>query len=98
MKIAIICGRIPSSTFIENLINGLANRGIGVQLIGKIDGNISYNNNFNKNYGTGGRLKNFFLFQKYIILLSIFNTSYLYNLYKRSRHKEKSLYQSIIKY
>ena len=98
MKIAIICGRIPSPTFIENLIIGLANRGIRVQLIGKIIGNISYNNNFIKNYGTGGRLKNFFLFQKYLILLSIFKISYLYNLYNQSRNKDKSFYQSIIKY
>ena len=46
MKVAIVCGTIPSTTFIENLIHGLASNGVKVKLIcqQKTDGSW-YNDN-----------------------------------------------------
>ncbi len=47
MRIAIIAGGIPSTTFIDALINGLAERGNSVTVIGKKNGKNSYSNNVN---------------------------------------------------
>ncbi|MDQ3020519.1 MAG: glycosyltransferase family 4 protein [Bacteroidota bacterium] len=42
MKIAIYSGNIPSTTFIENLINGLAQAGFEIYLFGKQTKKVSY--------------------------------------------------------
>ncbi len=47
MKIAIIGGNIPTTTFIESLINGLAERGFSVTVIGKKTRLYSYSKNVN---------------------------------------------------
>ena len=54
MKVAIVCGTIPSTTFIENLIHGLAINGVRVNLIGKNKGDATYKSHLIRNYGTGG--------------------------------------------
>lgn len=98
MKVAIICGTIPSTTFIENLIHSLASSGVKVNLIGKNKGEITYKSHLIRNYGTGGVLRNFLLFKKYLILLAIFKPSELSIIFKKSRNKGKSLYHFITKY
>ena len=98
MKIAIICGRIPSTTFIENLIRGLANKDLKVLLIGKQKEKVSYKNKNIKNLGSGGRIKTFFFFQKYLILLTLFKISHLFNLYSFSKKKNNSFYYFVSKY
>ena len=50
MKVAIICGTIPSTTFIENLIHGLASSGVKVNLIGKNKGEVKYKSHLIRNY------------------------------------------------
>lgn len=47
MRIAIIAGGIPSTTFIDALINGLSERGYLVTVIGKKTKPYSYSNNVN---------------------------------------------------
>ena len=47
MRIAIIAGGLPSTTFIDALINGLAERGYTVTVIGKKRGTYLYSENVN---------------------------------------------------
>ena len=47
MRIAIIAGGIPSTTFIDALINGLAERGYLITVIGKKLKPYSYTKNVN---------------------------------------------------
>ncbi len=47
MKIAIYSGNIPSTTFVENLINGLSDAGHKIILFGKIAGKVTERNNVN---------------------------------------------------
>ena len=49
MKIEIIYGRIPSTTFIENLIRGLAKKDLKVLLIGKKKNKVGYKSKNIKN-------------------------------------------------
>ena len=44
LKVAIYSGSIPSTTFIENLINSISNENIIIYLFGKIDGHVKYHN------------------------------------------------------
>ena len=98
MKVAIVCGTIPSTTFIENLIHGLAINGVRVNLLGKNKGNVTYKSHLIRNYGTGGGLRNFLLFKKYLILLAFFKPSYLSIIFKKSRNRGKSFYHFVTKY
>jgi len=47
LKIAIYSGNIPSTTFVENLINGLSRAGHKIILFGKIAGKVTERNNVN---------------------------------------------------
>ncbi|MDQ3194452.1 MAG: glycosyltransferase family 4 protein [Bacteroidota bacterium] len=47
MKIAVYSGNIPSTTFVENLINGLSDAGHKIILFGKIAGKVTERNNVN---------------------------------------------------
>lgn len=42
MKVAVYSGNIPSTTFIENLIDGLSQSGIEILLFGKQTADVSY--------------------------------------------------------
>jgi len=45
MKIAIYSGTAPSTTFIERLIKGIANKGVTVYIFGIQNQNLNYNKN-----------------------------------------------------
>ncbi|RNC86889.1 MAG: glycosyltransferase [Winogradskyella sp.] len=72
LKIAIYSGSIPSTTFIENLIEGLAEHEVSVLLFGKKSKRVAYNNKNIKVYGDsknrGIRLV-FTLFRSLLLLI-----------------------------
>ena len=73
-KIAIYSGELPSTTFIERLIDGLARDGFSIYLFGFQSKKVSYPKNvFVVSYSN--RAKKFFLVIKYTFLLLFFKAS-----------------------
>lgn len=70
-KIAIFCGEIPPPTFIDRLINGLAERGNKLLLVGNLTKKVSYQSKNIKIVGYSGRISKFLILIYYSILLSL---------------------------
>jgi glycosyltransferase involved in cell wall biosynthesis len=71
-KIAIYCGEIPPPTFIDRLINGLAEKGNKLILVGKLTRKVSYKSNHVKIIGYSGKISKTFILLYYSVLLSLF--------------------------
>lgn len=71
-RIAIYCGEIPPPTFINRLINGLAEEGNSLLLVGNLTQRVSYKSTNIKIVGYSGRISKFFILLYYSILLSLF--------------------------
>ncbi|RXR33072.1 glycosyltransferase family 1 protein [Flavobacterium piscinae] len=71
-KIAIYCGEIPPPTFIDRLINGLAEQGSKLIIIGNLTQKVSYEFNNIKIVGYSGKINKFFILMYYSLLLSLF--------------------------
>jgi glycosyltransferase involved in cell wall biosynthesis len=82
MKIAIYSGAIPSTTFIERLIVGLAENGIKIILHGKITGDARYASKNIKTVGYAGSLNRIWLAFKFAILFSLTKPGILLKLVK----------------
>lgn len=84
LKIAIYSGEIPSTTFIERLIEGLSKKGHEVYLFGGKQKKVAYPEGIrNKGYRSS-KLSKFYVFLKYALLLWFF------------RYKEKRKLDSFI--
>ncbi|MFC4739544.1 glycosyltransferase family 4 protein [Flavobacterium ponti] len=73
-SIAIYSGEIPSTTFIERLIAGLASSGNTIYLFGKQKKKVIYPKNIKK-IGYSSKLTKFITLLKYTLLLSIFKSN-----------------------
>lgn len=73
MRVAVFSGAIPSTTFIENLIVGLAGKGIEVALFGTKRANINYSRNVSKHYFYNGRLGSVLVFTLDLLALAVAN-------------------------
>lgn len=71
-KIAIYCGEIPPPTFINRLINGLAEQGNSIFLVGNLTQKVSYESKNIKIVGYSSRISKFLILTYYSLLLSIF--------------------------
>lgn len=71
MRVAVFSGAIPSTTFIENLIVGLANNGIEVTLFGTKRANTNYAKNICVHYFYNGHLRSAFVFSGDLISLAV---------------------------
>ncbi|MBK8551400.1 MAG: glycosyltransferase family 4 protein [Ignavibacteria bacterium] len=91
MKIAVYSGNIPSTTFIENLIEGLCNSGFEILLFGKQTQNVSYSGNV-KAYPTPvNNLKLVFFVIKESVKLFFKDSKLFFKFHKTVREKNKSL-------
>lgn len=91
LKIAIYSGEIPSTTFIENLIDGLSESGFEIYLFGKKKKKVEYNSNV-KIYATPvTNVKLLFFIFKESLLLLLKNPGLYFRTIKRVREKEKNL-------
>lgn len=70
-KIAIYSGEIPSTTFIERLINGLSQKNYDIYIFGFQKNKVKYNDSI-KLISYSNKLSKIFLLCKYHILLSLF--------------------------
>jgi len=86
-KIAIYCGEIPPPTFIDRLINGLAERGHKLLLVGNLTQKVSYKSTNIKIVGYSGRISKFSILIYYSIVLSLFRSKE-----KRQLNKWMKLY------
>lgn len=73
MRVAVFSGAIPSTTFIENLIVGLAGKGIEVALFGTKRANINYSKNVSKYYFYNGHLGTVLVFSLDLLALAVTN-------------------------
>jgi len=80
MRIAIYSGEIPSTTFIENLIRGLADRSCRVLLFGNKKRSIHYQNDNVKIYATSNH--------SLIMLLQVIVTKLWFILFRNSEYKK----------
>ncbi len=71
MRVAVFSGAIPSTTFIENLIVGLANNGIEVTLFGTKRANTNYAKNICVHYFYNGHLRSAFVFLGDLISMAV---------------------------
>lgn len=71
-KIAIYSGEIPPPTFIDRLINGLANENQSILLVGNLTKKVTYQSNQITIVGFSGRISKFWLLIKYSLLLFLF--------------------------
>lgn len=71
-KIAIYCGEIPPPTFIDRLINGLAEHGNKLLLVGNLTKKISYQSDNIKIVGYTGRISKLSILIYFSILLTLF--------------------------
>lgn len=69
-KIAIFSGEIPPPTFIDRLINGLAERKMDILLVGHSNKRVSYPFSNIKIVGYAGKISKLLIFLKYTFLLS----------------------------
>lgn len=73
MKVAIYSGEIPSSTFIERLIKGVASTDTSVYLFGSLKRKVSYPPNVYSK-GFGGKGSQLWFYLKYSLLLLLFRS------------------------
>ncbi|RME04001.1 MAG: glycosyltransferase [Bacteroidetes bacterium] len=85
MKVAIYNGRIPATTFIERLIEGVAKTGVVVQLYGEVCEPVSYYNPNVRTYGWKGKFGRWSLYFKYLPLLLLFRPKEVIALWKNYR-------------
>src|SRR5690554_7957912 len=71
MKIAIYSGAIPSTTFIERLIQGVSNGSISVFLFGELNKKSNYNKNVVVS-GYSGKINKLFRLIWFSLLLTLF--------------------------
>lgn len=71
MRVAVFSGAIPSTTFIENLIVGLADKGIEVVLYGTKRANMHYSGSVSKRYFYNGRLGSVLFFSMDFLSLAV---------------------------
>jgi glycosyltransferase involved in cell wall biosynthesis len=96
MKVAVYSGNIPSTTFIENLIEGLAQSGIEILLFGKQNAEVKYKGNV-KLYPTPVSGAGFFInviFQSLTLLVK--DPGLFFKSYKALKNKKRKL-KGIIK-
>lgn len=74
-RIAIYSGEIPSTTFVERLIEGLAAKKHQIFLFGGVKKNPKYHYKNIKVIGYTGKASKFFLYVKYSLLLLLFQPS-----------------------
>lgn len=72
LKVALYSGEIPSTTFIERLVEGLAENGVQVLLFGTQHQKKRYKNLNIHNLGNQEGWRRFFFFLKYFFLLTFF--------------------------
>lgn len=87
MKVAVYSGEIPSTTFIERLIVGLAEGEIEVLLHGKKNKTVHYDSNKVKVIGFGNSLSKLFLAVKYFLLFVLVKPDSLLKLKKHYPQK-----------
>ena len=95
MEVAIFSGSIPSTTFIERLINGLAENGVEILLHGYLNRPVNYNSKKIIVIGFRGKLSKIRLALKYGVLFLLTHPKQFYqlsNCYLKSR-SQKSFYQ-----
>lgn len=91
MKIAVYSGNIPSTTFIENLIEGLCDAGFEILLFGKQTQNVSYPGKV-KTYPTPvNKLKLVFFVFKESLKLFLKDSKLFFKFHKTVRGKNRSL-------
>ncbi len=81
-KVAIYCGLIPSTTFIERLIVGLAEDGVEILLHGYLKNPVNYDSKNIKVIGYRKSLSKIRLILKYAILFAVARPRQLYQLRK----------------
>jgi colanic acid/amylovoran biosynthesis glycosyltransferase len=91
LKIAVYSGDIPSTTFIENLIEGLADFGFEIYLFGKLKKKVNYKNNVKVFPTPLSGIKLLFFIIKESLLLSLKNPKLFYRTVKKIRDREKNL-------
>ncbi len=82
MRVAIFSGTIPSTTFIERLVLGLAEEGVEIILHGKIIGEVRYQSKNVKKVGYAGGLHRIWLAFKFGSLFSLTRPGALIKLIK----------------
>ncbi len=82
MRVAIYSGAIPSTTFIERLIVGLADDGVQLLIHGKIVGDVCYDSKNITKIGYSGGLNRIWLASKFAVLFSLTRPGTLLKLVK----------------
>lgn len=100
MRVAVFSGAIPSTTFIENLIVGLASKGIEVALFGTKRANINYSKNVSKHYFYNGRLRAVLVFSSDLLALAVTNPKRLFRylrhlLNKRNKYSRDDTFKHL---
>ncbi len=91
-KIAIYSGSVPSTTFIERLIDGISQKPVEVFLFGKNKGEVKYSSNV-KVITTTGTLSSLMLISKYFVLLLFGNPKVLLTVIKEVNQKAINRYK-----
>lgn len=73
MRVAVFSGAIPSTTFIENLIVGLAGNGVEVTLFGTRRANRKYEKNVSRHFFYNSRMKSALVFSADLLSLAFTN-------------------------
>lgn len=89
MKVAVYSGSIPSTTFIERLIIGLAEQGVEILLHGQTSKLVRYDSKNIKVIGYCGELGKLWLALKYGLLLSLTSPSRMHELLKCYSNKKR---------
>ena len=98
LKIAVYSGEIPSTTFIERLIIGLANEGHHVHLFGYIKKKTIYNASVSIFAYKNTKLQKLYCFIKYSFLLQFFKSKKKKTLDKFIKEHSKNILLSKVKY
>jgi glycosyltransferase involved in cell wall biosynthesis len=96
-KIAIYSGEIPSTTFIERLIEGLANDGCQIFLFGLQKGSVSYAKNVSV-FSYSNKWNKLYILLKYSFLLSVFKPKEKQELDKIISNKKRNTTLYRVKY
>lgn len=97
LKIAVYSGEIPSTTFIERLINGLSEHAI-IILFGQIKTKGTYLANVKVNGYRNTRFSKLYYFLKYWVLLTVFKTQAKRKLDKLIKAKAKNQLHTKLKF
>ena len=96
-KIAIYSGEIPSTTFIERLIEGLINNGCQIFLFGWQKGSVSYAKNVSV-FSYSNKWNKLYILLKYSFLLAIFKPKEKQKLDKIISNKKRNTSLYKVKY